>query len=540
MSIAVFVNSCELDNYDSPDSALYGQAIDAETGEPIPQALVDGSVVEIKQLDYDNPNSRRLRFKTDGSYRNTQIFKGRYYIHGGEGNFYEDEGDTLKVSGETEYNISVIPYIRILNENITFDPVKGMVTAKFNIKSDEVVKNIALICDKNPNVCWGLRSFTAQSGINKAVDESDTLTLVFNSQNIEEDGDYYFRICALAATAPNNMYNYTIPVKMTIDNSQIVPEPEPEGVYLDNCETIDGWGSGIGSPQLSVDAKEGLASVEFNGNLSGVVMFQKVYDTPVNSGVTMGNGVLSLYLYVSDAAPFADSNGQLEITSSGGCDVNEVHWEFKDMDLHSGWNKLQLPLREGSNSGIDLTKVNYIRAYSPGSADVTVRIDGVQFITVPNVLFNCDSNDGWGTSCSNGITVDSADKKEGEACLSATGTFNDVLFMRKLEDPINAGCDANGGITFWLYIGDASVLPPTGDHQIELSSGPGDDTGEFGWRLTADDWSNLHSGWNKITLPISKADSQANPDSHNIRWFRIYMIGLGGETTFKIDDIEAY
>lgn len=537
---AIFISSCEMDNYAAPDSTLYGDVVDAETGELIPQALTSGSVIQLTQLDYDNPNTRSIRMKTDGTYENASVFKGKYFVHPTAGNFYDEGGDTIQIKGKTRYDVKVTPYIRIINDKITFNPEKGTVTATFSLKSDEIVNNIALICNKSPQLCWSIRSFTTQSALKRTVDETTEFSLIMNSQDIEENGDYYFRICALAGAAPTNQYNYSAPVKVSIDNSQIVPEPEPEGVFLDKCDSEDGWDSGVGTPAVSVDAKEGTASVEVSGNISGTVFFQKVFSDPVNTGVTRGNGILQMYLYINEPSLLTD--GQLEITSSGGCDVNELHFSWKDMELHSGWNKLSLPLRNGSDAGLDLTKVNFIRMYQAGaSGDVTIKIDGIQFISGTNVLFNCDSADGWGTSCSSGISVDKSDFKEGEGSLSASGSFSDVIFMRHLTDgTVNAGCDANGGITFWLYIGDVSVLPPASDHQIEVSSGPGDDTGEYGWRFTADDWSNLHSGWNKITLPIAKADAQGKPDPYKIDWFRIYMVGLKGETTFKIDDIEAY
>ena len=61
--------SCVRDNYTQPNAALYGQAIDSETGELIQQDLgSNGSQIDITEQGYEQTSTRILNFKTDGSY----------------------------------------------------------------------------------------------------------------------------------------------------------------------------------------------------------------------------------------------------------------------------------------------------------------------------------------------------------------------------------------------------------------------------------------------------------------------------------------
>ncbi|MBR7071299.1 MAG: hypothetical protein IKI29_03960 [Clostridia bacterium] len=74
------------------------------------------------------------------------------------------------------------------------------------------------------------------------------------------------------------------------------------------------------------------------------------------------------------------SGGQLELTSSGGSDVNEANWSLGKLNLHDGWNNLYLALDSASNdNGLSLSDVNYMRFYlNPvsGNTDVyTVRVE---------------------------------------------------------------------------------------------------------------------------------------------------------------------
>jgi hypothetical protein len=147
-------------------------------------------------------------------------------------------------------------------------------------------------------------------------------------------------------------------------------------VVLQRCDRTNLW---TGSNPLSVDSddkKEGIGSIRFTG--TGTDWFAKTF-SQVHTGVDE-TGYLSLWLYVSDDAAF-DGIGQIEITSSGGPDVDEYSWSTSSLDWIMGWNELLLPISSATKLGNpDLDAINYFRVYQPLSYSVTAKIDGIKFL----------------------------------------------------------------------------------------------------------------------------------------------------------------
>lgn len=119
----------------------------------------------------------------------------------------------------------------------------------------------------------------------------------------------------------------------------------------------------------------GSASWKFNGS-----------DTKTISGTFTAKNVSEYskgYLHLKIYATTSNIGiGQIEISSSGGCDVNEMNWSFDQAVTKQGWNDIYLAIPSGGSTGgsIDLTKVNYIRIYvQNGTSDYYV--DDISFIT---------------------------------------------------------------------------------------------------------------------------------------------------------------
>jgi hypothetical protein len=150
---------------------------------------------------------------------------------------------------------------------------------------------------------------------------------------------------------------------------------------LDDCESTAGWVTGF--PGLTLDP---VNPPEGNNCLSvtrtGVPMFQKTF-TAFNTEVTKADGYFALYLYISDVSKLnLDSNNEIEITSGGDADRNELHWDMKSLGLVDGWNKLELKLSSAIVSGgdINLSAVNFFRIYLLDfKGDVTIKLDGLRF-----------------------------------------------------------------------------------------------------------------------------------------------------------------
>jgi hypothetical protein len=163
-------------------------------------------------------------------------------------------------------------------------------------------------------------------------------------------------------------------------------KPRIEGLILDDCESLAGWGGWKGGFVLDENCTQGRYSVSLAA--PNVVAFEKNYN-PVNAGFTKESGYLAFDFYVSDAnllGPPLNDDTQFEITSAGVSDQQELSWGYGYLNLQTGWNHLELPLRLGQSQGgeIDLTHVNHIRLFSwrfsenPG---LIVKVDNIRFIS---------------------------------------------------------------------------------------------------------------------------------------------------------------
>jgi len=113
---------------------------------------------------------------------------------------------------------------------------------------------------------------------------------------------------------------------------------------------------------------------------TGVVRAQKNLD-----GVDITGKQITLWLYTEDPTKFA--NVDIELTSSGKCDSNELCFRLAHTDLKKGWNKYVLDstiAKAASANGVfgyqhingggtvDLTKINYIRIFGTDNTELKV------------------------------------------------------------------------------------------------------------------------------------------------------------------------
>lgn len=172
---------------------------------------------------------------------------------------------------------------------------------------------------------------------------------------------------------------------------------------FDVCESLTGW-SWRGSDIITVDNanfKEGAGSLTATGRQT--VRFQKDLATTFNTGVTKDDGYLSLWLYIDNVNLVNFSSGQIEITSAGLADHQELNWAFSAINnktpITSGWNRLLLKLSEATEAlgtnlaykgSIDLTAINFFRVHLASATStvgsVTIKIDNIQFAENPVLL----------------------------------------------------------------------------------------------------------------------------------------------------------
>ena len=93
------------------------------------------------------------------------------------------------------------------------------------------------------------------------------------------------------------------------------------------------------------------------------------------------HGYLHFYVYCSDISKIG-REGQIEITSSGTCDVNEFNWNALQYITQTGWNEVWLDVSgAGTTGGVaDLSNINYMRIYFNDSS-ATFYIDHIEVVT---------------------------------------------------------------------------------------------------------------------------------------------------------------
>ncbi|MDG0814600.1 hypothetical protein [Cohnella rhizosphaerae] len=315
-------------------------------------------------------------------------------------------------------------------------------------------------------------------------------------------------------------------------------------VTLDSADSLSGWTSSNPLTLDTVNKKEGTASLSMTG--SQVVQFQKTFASPVDTGLTLQHGSLKFWYYVDDMSKLDGTYGQVELTSSGGPDVNEFYWEFTSRvlpQLSNGWNLVSLELDDvtGTLGDPDLAAIDYLRIYFFNSKSPVIKLDQVYFeetVKVPAsaivTLDAADSLAGW--SSDNPLTLDTANKREGTASLSMTGGQT-VQFQKTFAAPVDSGLTTRyGTLNFWYYVDDVSKLDGTYG-QVELTSSGTYDADEVNWDFATRVRPQLSNGWNLVTLKLEAATGTiGTPDLQAINFIRIFFFNMKSPVV-KLDQV---
>jgi hypothetical protein len=150
-------------------------------------------------------------------------------------------------------------------------------------------------------------------------------------------------------------------------------------VVADDCETTQSWSSAQPITLDNADFKEGKGALKTEG--IGPFRFRKAFSTPVNTGLEGKAGYISFWLYVSDVSDIATTPGLLAISSSGKMELNAHHFNFKNLNLKNGWNKMVFQLTDASAKGgaFDDTKMNYFMLFQKTTASTVFKLDHIRF-----------------------------------------------------------------------------------------------------------------------------------------------------------------
>jgi len=130
---SLLVFSCQKDNFDGPDASFYGKIVD-RNGNPVPQDIVDGSVIMAYEQGFETPVAQKWYIMNSGEFRNDMVFSNEYELRLENGNFFPVV-ERVKINpGGNEHTFTVIPYIAFTECFIEYDEGLQRVKANFKIE----------------------------------------------------------------------------------------------------------------------------------------------------------------------------------------------------------------------------------------------------------------------------------------------------------------------------------------------------------------------------------------------------------------------
>lgn len=210
------LNACDLDNYEEPDIILQGKVVDEETGENIQTRQPNGIKIRLLEEGFDKPVPYDFWAKSDGSFRNTKIFKAKYSVKVMEGPFEQSSVNEKAVDLNRDVDdltFEVVPYVRLKNVNINKSGTNS-IKANYEITGTENGRKILksmLIVHTSPILHQNTTN-KLSSSVNdlSSVANSDIESMSFqdNISNLNEGETYYARVAVLTENTLNR-YNYS-------------------------------------------------------------------------------------------------------------------------------------------------------------------------------------------------------------------------------------------------------------------------------------------------------------------------------------------
>ena len=332
----------------------------------------------------------------------------------------------------------------------------------------------------------------------------------------------------------------------------------PTRIILNNCDTLDGLAANLnGIATINRNpayVKEGTGSIRIDYK-NTLVIYQQSF-LPTDAEAYQHFGYLHMWIYVEDVAEF-QKGGQIELTSSGMCDVGEKNWNYSSI-TQKGWNEIYLPLASAGASGspaFDATCVNYLRMFlNKQAGPMTIYIDDIYLCNLIGadydeehtyqagyqgndsggglpILHNCDTDKRIQNAT---LNIDPTYIKEGDGSLRSA-LSGSVRMVYSMPVALDITEYMDGYLDMWIYVEDISAIYYG---QIELTSGGNCDQQEAGWSLGK---YVTQSGWNHVRLALRYPDSTTGGvfDPKSFNYFRIYNVWIDDSKpcAMYIDDI---
>ena len=275
--------------------------------------------------------------------------------------------------------------------------------------------------------------------------------------------------------------------------------------------------------------KEGKGS--FKAATAGTV--RMAYAMPFAQDITeYMDGYLHMWVYIDKVSMLG--GGQIELTSGGTCDVQEIAWHVNQIS-RDGWNELYLPLNATFSTGgtFDPKNCNFIRIYNTwnaGDAVPVMYIDDIRLVKKEDAPADLGQSEPVKPGVDKSVLFDGetmpsgmkhvsqskTEVKEGTYSLYGSTTAEWHIAYSFAARDISEYKD--GYLHGWVYIDDISNIK-TG--AIELTSSGTWDKQEHSWTFTK---YVTKSGWNEILLPMNDPDLVSELDFTRLNYLRIYTL----------------
>ncbi len=207
---AAFLGSCELDNLDGPTAGLSGKIIDEKTGELVPQDIINGAIIELREFGYATVSPQNLIIKNNGTYENSRLFENKYMVMPIRPNFQPIATQEVLIKGQTQLDFTVKPFIRLLDAKIEKVGTKVVATFKMEQTTADLIKKIGLYSNRDPNLGEYMQTAKTEVTLNAVAVPDQVYSVELETAgniNIVAGKIYYFRVGALTVL-PETRSNY--------------------------------------------------------------------------------------------------------------------------------------------------------------------------------------------------------------------------------------------------------------------------------------------------------------------------------------------
>lgn len=197
---------CELDNFDAPKAMLEGQV--TYQGEPI-SVRSNSAEFQIWQDGYALNELIPVFIAQDGTY-SVSLFEGEYkLVRRGGDPWLPQLNDTIvvQVSGNTQVDVPVTPYINISNENFQING--STLSANFQIDqivADTNVQEISIMLSRNILVDRNINDFNKVIELKSFEFGTSNSVAIEIPESLRDEGYLFVRIGAKSSMANELIY----------------------------------------------------------------------------------------------------------------------------------------------------------------------------------------------------------------------------------------------------------------------------------------------------------------------------------------------